>query len=115
MSTIKLHYALYHVADQMATLGFLYKFQEYWIERMVGYVKDSIHGNSTRCPEVTFAKVHLTKLAAAHCRCVLYTPCYIYGIYGCLTLVPCTAVAAPSCMHRNGHCAGTPTRITAAI
>lgn len=69
ISTIKLHLALHHIGDQMATHGSLDKLQEYWIERMVGYVTDSIHGNSKVHPEATFSKVHLTRSAVIRCRC----------------------------------------------
>lgn len=69
LATLKLHYALEHVATQMACLGFLFKFQEYWIERMVHEVKDDVHGNANVNPEVTAVKVLLCRVAANSCRC----------------------------------------------
>ena len=66
--TLKLHYAREHVACQMASQGFVHKFQEYWIERMVHEVKDSVHGNTTHNSEVTYAKVRLCRDAAIRAR-----------------------------------------------
>ena len=68
LSTIKLHFARYHVADLMASHGFLDKFQEYWIERMVGDVKESIHGNAKHNVESTYVRVHLCRRGATKSR-----------------------------------------------
>lgn len=68
LATMKLHHAVHHVGDQMATQGFPAQFQELWIERMVGYVKELVHGNANADPEITAVKVHLTKVAAARSR-----------------------------------------------
>lgn len=67
-STIKLHYARYHVGHNMASHGFLDKFQEYWIERMVGDVGATIHHNARLKVECTFARVHLCRRAASRSR-----------------------------------------------
>ena len=54
----------------MASHGFLDKFQEYWIERMVGDVKDSIHGNAKHHVESTYVRVHLCRRGATKSRYV---------------------------------------------
>lgn len=62
ISTYKLHVAVNHIGDIIATHGLLDKFQEYWIERMVGFVTRTLDGNSTVSPEVSFVKILLLLL-----------------------------------------------------
>ena len=52
----------------MASQGTLDKMQEYWIERMVGDIKDLVHGNATHNSDVTAVKVLLCRMAARKCR-----------------------------------------------
>ena len=59
---------MHHVGDQMACLGHLDKFQEYWIERMVHELKACVHGNASKNAEVTFVKVLLCGWAAKSSR-----------------------------------------------
>lgn len=68
LCTIKLHYAMHHVPVIMASHGFLHKFQELWIERMVADVKDSIHGNAKQRVENTYVHVELCRRAATESR-----------------------------------------------
>lgn len=75
LATLKLHYALHHVGDQMACLGHLDKFQEYWVERMVHELKALTRGNASRNAEVTFVKVLLCARAAASSRCACPLAC----------------------------------------
>lgn len=67
-ATIKLHLAWYHVVHLMITHGFLDKFQEYWVERMVGDISDCIHGNARQKPEATYVRVHLCRVGAVQSR-----------------------------------------------
>ena len=60
--TIKLHYAVFHVAHQMAVVGLLFGFQEYWIERLVGDFK-SYGEHVTRNSEIASVNVLLQKFA----------------------------------------------------
>lgn len=75
LSTIKLHYARFHMGDLMASHGFLDKFQEYWIERMVGDVKDCIHGNARQKMEATYVRVHLCRRGAVRSRFQCFLTC----------------------------------------
>lgn len=68
LATLKLHYARCHVADQMATHGFLDKFQEYWVERMIGDIQDSVNRNARHNAELTYVKIQLCRRAAIRSR-----------------------------------------------
>lgn len=67
---MKLQHAV-HDCNQMTTQGFPAQVQELWSERVVGDVKELVHGNANTNPKITAVNVHLTGVVAARSRCAL--------------------------------------------
>lgn len=66
--TIKLHFAVHHVADMMHVHGYLHKFQEMWLERDVGSVKGEVDPKVTDNRELAYVNLLLLKLASQRAR-----------------------------------------------
>ena len=68
LATFKLHCAARHIPDQLRCCGPGAHVLEFWIERMVGYMKEDVRARVRQFPEVTFVKGHLLRTALMSMR-----------------------------------------------
>ena len=73
--TAKLHHAVLHVVDQLACQGPGAHYTEYWIERMIWYLKLYLKDRVRDNGEIIFAKDHLLLKSAQTCRCIYPQHC----------------------------------------
>ena len=69
LTTAKLHHAVLHVIDQLTCQGPGANFTEYWIERMIWYLKLYLKDRVRDNGEVIFVGDHLLLKSAQTCRC----------------------------------------------
>jgi hypothetical protein len=67
--TYKLHFAVRHLFDQLRCQGPGAWFLEFWIERMVHYLKHQVRYRVRENPELVFVNDHLLAMAALLERC----------------------------------------------
>lgn len=68
LTTAKLHHAVWHVPDQLGCQGSGSHFLEFWIERMVRYLKMYLQERAQTRAEITFSNDHLLLKAAQTAR-----------------------------------------------
>lgn len=69
LSTAKLHHASVHLIHQLTCQGPGAHFTEYWIERMIWYLKLYLKDRVKDNGEIMFVNDHLLMMAAAACKC----------------------------------------------
>lgn len=68
--TAKMHHAVMHVVNQLKCQGPGAFFQEFWIERMIWYLKLYLKDRVKDSGEIIFVDDHLLVQSAMSCRCV---------------------------------------------
>lgn len=69
LTTAKLHHVVVHVLDQLTCQGPGSLYTEFWIERMIWYLKLYLKDRVKDKGEVMFVKDHLLTNSARSCRC----------------------------------------------
>lgn len=75
LTTAKLHHSVLHVIDQLACQGPGSLYTEYWIERMIWYLKLYLKDRVRDSGEIIFVNDHVLVKSAQSCRCEFPTHC----------------------------------------